>query len=94
MNIYKLRQTPNIVTVDTRGLRCPLPVLRLLKLMREHQNAHNFQVLATDPTAEEEIRSLCDANGWAFSAGPGDTAGIMLLQVVRHTATGGQSGQG
>lgn len=94
MNIYKLRQTPNIVTVDTRGLRCPLPVLRLLKLMREHQNAHNFQVLATDPTAEEEIRSLCDANGWALSERARDADGNVILQVVRRTPAGGQSDQG
>ncbi|WP_222873654.1 hypothetical protein [Hankyongella ginsenosidimutans] len=34
--------------------------------MREHQNTHNFQVLATDPIAESEIRALCEANGWAL----------------------------
>lgn len=84
----------DMVTIDTRGLRCPLPVLRVLKLMREHQNTHDFQVFATDPAAESELRALCLAKGWALSREASGTDGITILRIVRRAPTVDEADQG
>lgn len=49
--------------VDARGLRCPWPVLRLARAMRE---ARDVTILADDPAAPSEIAALAAARGWAI----------------------------
>jgi len=48
-------------TVDARGLRCPWPVLRLARAMRE---ADGVTILADDPQAPAEIAALAHEQGW------------------------------
>lgn len=52
------------VIVDARGLRCPWPVLRLARAMRDADNA---TILADDPAAPSEILALADVQGWTIS---------------------------
>jgi tRNA 2-thiouridine synthesizing protein A len=47
--------------VDARGLRCPWPVLRLARAMRE---TPDVTILADDPAAPGEIGALARAKGW------------------------------
>ncbi len=54
------------VTIDTRGLSCPLPVLKVRKAMRSIENGTEVQVLATDPLADQDLRAYCEASGCAF----------------------------
>ena len=53
-------------TIDTRGLSCPLPVLKVRKAMRSIQPGSAVQVLATDPLADQDLRAYCEASGCAF----------------------------
>jgi len=54
--------------VDARGLRCPWPVLRLARAMRE---ADGVTILADDPQAPAEIAALAAEHGWIVTpAGP------------------------
>lgn len=48
-------------TIDARGLRCPWPVLRLARAMRE---SDAVTILADDPAASDEIAALCMERGW------------------------------
>ena len=54
------------VTIDTRGLSCPLPVLKVRKAMRSIENGTEVQVLATDPLADQDLRAYCEASGCVF----------------------------
>ncbi len=54
------------VTIDTRGLSCPLPVLKVRKGMRSVENGTEVQVLATDPLADQDLRAYCEASGCSF----------------------------
>jgi tRNA 2-thiouridine synthesizing protein A len=47
--------------VDARGMRCPWPVLRLARAMRDCEAA---TLLADDPNAAGEVQALAAANGW------------------------------
>lgn len=52
--------------VDARGMRCPWPVLRLARAMREAGPDGRVVLLADDPKAEGEVRALADAQGWTL----------------------------
>jgi tRNA 2-thiouridine synthesizing protein A len=54
------------VTIDTRGLSCPLPLSKVRKAMRSVENGTDVQVLATDPLADQDLRAYCEASGCAF----------------------------
>ncbi|MFZ5707176.1 MAG: sulfurtransferase TusA family protein [Pseudomonadota bacterium] len=48
--------------IDARGMRCPWPVVRLAKAVRD--GASEVLILADDPIAPGEIAALAAARGW------------------------------
>jgi tRNA 2-thiouridine synthesizing protein A len=52
-----LGQAP--IEVDARGLRCPLPVIRLAEVARDAPPGTCIVVLATDPAARHDIPAWC-----------------------------------
>ena len=52
------------ILVDARGLRCPWPVLRLARAMRDQAGSARVRILADDPAAEREITALAGERGW------------------------------
>ncbi len=67
--------------IDTRGLRCPLPVLKVQKTMRGIASGTEVLILATDPGAEQDLRDYCAASGCAFVSA--EHCGGVLRAVVR-----------
>jgi tRNA 2-thiouridine synthesizing protein A len=51
--------------LDARGLRCPLPVLKLEKRLETLPAGATLIVLATDPIAKIDIPLYCTQNGYA-----------------------------
>lgn len=49
--------------VDARGLRCPLPVLRAAKALREMRAGEVLRVLADDPMAAIDLPHHCAEAG-------------------------------
>ncbi len=49
--------------LDTKGLNCPLPVLKLKKIMKEVPPGGVLQVLATDPGAVADFEAFCRQTG-------------------------------
>jgi len=49
--------------IDTRGLKCPWPVLRAARAMREHGA---ILLLADDPVARTDVPALADARNWSI----------------------------
>ena len=52
--------------LDTKGLNCPLPVLKLKKAMKEVPPGGVLQVLATDPGAVADFEAFCSQTGNAL----------------------------
>jgi len=50
-------------TLDTRGLKCPLPVLKTKKAMKTLSAGATITVLATDPSAVKDFQAFCAATG-------------------------------
>lgn len=60
--------------LDTKGLSCPLPVLRVKKAIKEVPVGGTLQVLATDPGAVKDFEAFCRSTGqqlveWKEDAG-------------------------
>ena len=49
--------------LDTRGLSCPLPVLRARKAMQKLAPGALLRVLATDPGTTKDFKAFCRASG-------------------------------
>ena len=49
--------------VDARGLKCPLPVLKLEKALAGTGAGERLTVLATDPVARIDIALYCRQHG-------------------------------
>ena len=77
--------TEDSVTLDARGLNCPLPVLRARKAMRGVAPGGLLRVLATDPAAVADFRAYCDQTGHGcVAAGEGEAEpGVFEITVRR-----------
>jgi tRNA 2-thiouridine synthesizing protein A len=49
--------------LDTRGLNCPLPVLRARKAMQKLASGSLVRILATDPGTVKDFEAFCRATG-------------------------------
>jgi tRNA 2-thiouridine synthesizing protein A len=64
----------SITVVDTKGLNCPLPILRLRRAIKAVAAGEMLQLLATDPGAVGDVQSFCKLSGnelvdWSDSGG-------------------------
>lgn len=73
---------PPGVLVDARGLRCPLPVIRLAAAAREAGPGTEITVLATDPAARHDVPAWCRMRGATFlGEEPRDDATALRVRV-------------
>lgn len=56
----------NECRIDARGMKCPWPVIRLARAMRE--GATSVEIYADDPIAPAEIAAIAGAQGWSVAA--------------------------
>ena len=52
------------VLVDARGLRCPIPVLRLAQALADRPSGTLVRLLATDPAARVDVPALVRMRGF------------------------------
>ncbi len=71
--------------LDARGLRCPLPVLKLEKRLAQLAAGARLVVLATDPIAKLDIPLYCTQNGHACDTVSGDDG--LRFSIVKAMAT-------
>lgn len=53
-------------TLDTKGLNCPLPILKVKKAIAEVARGGTLEVLATDPGAVADFEAFCRTTGHAL----------------------------
>ncbi len=52
--------------LDTKGLRCPLPVLRARKAMKALEPGQVIEIHATDPDSVKDFQAFCETTGHAL----------------------------
>lgn len=50
--------------LDATGLRCPIPVLKARKAVRDLVSGDTLEVLSTDPGSVPDFEAFCDARGY------------------------------
>lgn len=54
--------------LDTKGLKCPLPVLRARKAMKSVDPGGLLEVHATDPDSVKDFKAFCETTGHGLIA--------------------------
>ena len=49
--------------IDTRGLNCPLPILKAKKALAEMQSGELLRVVATDPSSTRDFQAFARQTG-------------------------------
>ena len=70
------------VTLDLRGLHCPLPVLRAKKALRALPPGSALEVLADDPLSPVDFEAFCAASGDALVES-GESDGVFRFLIRR-----------
>jgi tRNA 2-thiouridine synthesizing protein A len=50
-------------TLDTKGLNCPLPILKAKKAIKDLQSGDVLEILATDPGSVKDFEAFARATG-------------------------------
>jgi tRNA 2-thiouridine synthesizing protein A len=66
---------------DARGLKCPIPVLKARKLIKELQPGDILEVDATDPGAPKDFAHFCDVTGNKLLDGSEPEPGVFRIRV-------------
>jgi tRNA 2-thiouridine synthesizing protein A len=69
-------------TLDTRGLACPLPILKAKKAIGELPVGGTLEVLATDPGAREDFAAFCQTTGHVLLE-DSETDGVLHVVLQR-----------
>lgn len=67
--------------LDARGLKCPLPVLKMEKALAAMAPGGRLTVLATDPIAKVDIPLYCLQNGHECAASSEDE--VLRFEIVK-----------
>jgi tRNA 2-thiouridine synthesizing protein A len=50
-------------TLDTKGMNCPLPILKAKKALKDLADGESLQVLSTDPGSVKDFEAFCRSTG-------------------------------
>jgi tRNA 2-thiouridine synthesizing protein A len=70
------------VILDTSGLKCPLPVLKARKAMRDVPPGGVLRVIATDPGAVKDFEHFCKTTGYHLLS-QREEAGKLIFEIER-----------
>ncbi len=70
------------VILDTKGLRCPLPVLKARKALRDVAPGGVLRVLATDPGAVKDFEAFCKTTGNRLIASS-EAGGVFTFDIEK-----------
>lgn len=55
-----------MISVDSRGKRCPIPIIDLARAMKTAQPGEEALLLADDPAAAPDVQAWCRMTGHEF----------------------------
>lgn len=70
--------------LDTKGLNCPLPILRARKALGGMETGSVLQVLSTDPGSVKDFEAFCRTTGNELVSSSND--GGVYSFLIRRTA--------
>lgn len=71
------------ISLDTRGLNCPEPLMMLHQAVRRAAAGQQIRVLATDPSTTRDIPKFCLHLGHTLLREPADAKAAVLEFLVQ-----------
>lgn len=71
------------VIVDTKGMKCPLPVLKARKAFKALAPGASMQVLATDPGAVDDFKHFCKTTGARLIEQREEPGGVLVFVLEK-----------
>jgi tRNA 2-thiouridine synthesizing protein A len=69
--------------VDTKGMKCPLPVLKARKALKSLAPGPIMQVLATDPGAIDDFKHFCKTTGARLIEQREEPGGVLVFVLEK-----------
>jgi tRNA 2-thiouridine synthesizing protein A len=69
---------------DAKGMKCPLPVLKARRLLREMTPGEEIEILATDPGAPKDFVHFCETTGHQLLEST-EREGVFVIRI-KHAA--------
>lgn len=73
----------DLLTIDTKGMKCPLPVLKARKAMKDLAPGGTMLVLATDPGAVKDFEHFCRVTGATLIDCREDADGVLAFTLKK-----------
>ena len=70
------------VTLDLTGLKCPLPVLKVRRAIKDMPAGAELMVLADDPAAPLDFDHFCQTGGHQLVESS-DRGGVFTIRIVK-----------
>jgi tRNA 2-thiouridine synthesizing protein A len=71
------------VTLDAKGLNCPLPILKAKKALKDVAAGGTLEVLSTDPGSVADFESFCKTTGNELME-PGEEGGAYRFIIKKN----------
>ena len=75
----------NPVTLDLTGLKCPLPVLKVRRVIKDMPAGAELVVLADDPAAPLDFEHFCQTGGHQLVESL-VSDGVFTMRIVKSAA--------
>ena len=72
-------------TIDTRGLRCPLPVLKARKRLKSLGDGAQLTLIADDPAAIIDVPHFCTEQGHTLES-QSQEDGVLTFVIQKGSA--------
>ena len=69
-------------TLDTKGMKCPIPVLKARRAMKELRAGDVLEVHATDPGSMADFEHFCAATGHKLLEA-GGVGGVYVFRIEK-----------
>ena len=66
LNRVNISDIKSEITIEAQGLLCPLPVLKLRKVLRDCSEGCIVKLIADDPAAKIDVAHFCNETGNIF----------------------------
>ncbi|VAW44942.1 SirA-like protein [hydrothermal vent metagenome] len=70
--------------IDAKGLKCPMPVIKLQQQVRKSQAGESIQIECTDSSAEQDITSWAKVNKHFIQKIEQTAFGCVILLIIKE----------
>lgn len=69
-------------TLDTKGMNCPLPILKTKKAIKGLNTGETLEVLSTDPGSVKDMEAFCKSTGNTLLSSK-DEGGLYTYEIEK-----------